>query len=168
MKDVVVIGAGKIGSMIADLLANSGSYRVIVADCSRKQLDRLETAATISMEVVDVQNSADLVRLLTGKFAVLSAVPHNLTAQIGEASKAAGAHYLDLTEDVAATRRVKSLAAGAGTAFIPQCGLAPGFISIVAHDLVKRYETLDTVRMRVGALPRYPFECIELQSDLEH
>ena len=156
MKDVVVIGAGKIGSMIADLLANSRSYRVIVADCSRNQLDRLETAATISMEVVDVQNSADLVRLLTSKFAVLSAVPYNLTAQIAEASKAAGAHYLDLTEDVAATRRVKSLAAGAGTAFIPQCGLAPGFISIVAHDLVKRYETLDTVRMRVGALPRYP------------
>src|SRR5690606_17942664 len=64
--------------------------------------------------------------------------------------------YLDLTEDVASTRRVKELAKEAKTAFIPQCGLAPGFISIVAYDLAKRFDKLDSVRMRVGALPQYP------------
>jgi saccharopine dehydrogenase-like NADP-dependent oxidoreductase len=51
---------------------------------------------------------------------------------------------------------VKELAEGAPTAFIPQCGLAPGFISIVAHDIASRFDTLDTVRLRVGALPQYP------------
>ncbi|MGN6144081.1 MAG: saccharopine dehydrogenase family protein, partial [Mesorhizobium sp.] len=59
-------------------------------------------------------------------------------------------------EDVASTRRVKELAKGAKTAFIPQCGLAPGFISIVANDLASRFDTLESVRMRVGALPQYP------------
>ncbi len=42
------------------------------------------------------------------------------------------------------------------SAFIPQCGLAPGFISIVANDLASRFDTLESVRMRVGALPQYP------------
>ena len=52
-------------------------------------------------------------------------------------------HYLDLTEDVASTRRIRELADGASTAFIPQCGLAPGFISIVAADLARQFDTLD-------------------------
>ncbi len=39
---------------------------------------------------------------------------------------------------------------------MPQCGLAPGFISIVAHDLAKDFDSLDSIRMRVGALPQYP------------
>jgi saccharopine dehydrogenase-like NADP-dependent oxidoreductase len=65
-------------------------------------------------------------------------------------------HYLDLTEDVASTQRIRALAEGASSAFIPQCGLAPGFISIVAADLAARFDRLDSVRMRVGALPAYP------------
>ncbi|MEX0815447.1 MAG: saccharopine dehydrogenase C-terminal domain-containing protein, partial [Dongiaceae bacterium] len=72
------------------------------------------------------------------------------------AAAAAGAHYFDLTEDVATTKAVRALAAGADTAFVPQCGLAPGFVSIVANDLARRFETLRDVHMRVGALPQFP------------
>jgi saccharopine dehydrogenase-like NADP-dependent oxidoreductase len=39
---------------------------------------------------------------------------------------------------------------------MPQCGLAPGFVSVVAYDVAKRFESLETVRLRVGALPQYP------------
>ena len=87
---------------------------------------------------------------------MLSAAPFHLTIAIAEAAASAGVHYLDLTEDVESTRRVKALAEPPNTAFIPQCGLAPGFISIVADDLASRFDTLDSVRMRVGALPQYP------------
>ena len=88
---------------------------------------------------------------------MLSAAPFHLTTRIAEAAAGAGVHYLDLTEDVASTRRVKRTGAlGASSAFIPQCGLAPGFISIVANDLASRFDTLESVRMRVGALPQYP------------
>ncbi len=90
---------------------------------------------TAELEVTD---AAALARLMAGKFAVLSAAPYHLTTRVAEAARAAGAHYLDLTEDVASTRRVKALAADAASAFIPQCGLAPGFITIVAADLCKR------------------------------
>jgi saccharopine dehydrogenase-like NADP-dependent oxidoreductase len=75
---------------------------------------------------------------------------------VAEAARAARTHYLDLTEDVASMRRVRELAADASTAFIPQCGLAPGFISIVAFDMANGFELLDSVKLRVGALPQYP------------
>jgi saccharopine dehydrogenase-like NADP-dependent oxidoreductase len=51
---------------------------------------------------------------------------------------------------------VRELAKDSKTAFIPQCGLAPGFITIAAWDLCKHFEELHDVRLRVGALPRYP------------
>ena len=156
MKDVAVIGAGKIGSTIADLLARSGDYRVTIADQSADQLSRLETSASVQAVQLEVKDRQALERLLAGKFAVLSAAPYNLTVRIAEAARRAGAHYLDLTEDVASTRQVKVLAEDARSAFIPQCGLAPGFITVVAADLCRRFEVLHDVRMRVGALPKYP------------
>jgi saccharopine dehydrogenase-like NADP-dependent oxidoreductase len=156
MKHIVIVGAGKIGSMIAQLLGESGDYGVTVVDRSQAQLARLETSATIDRIAVDITQGDALRNMLTGKFAVLSAAPYHATRTIAEAAKAAGAHYLDLTEDVASTRAVKQLAAGARTAFIPQCGLAPGFITIVASDLASRFEQLHDVRMRVGALPKFP------------
>ena len=156
MHDIAVIGAGKIGSMIADLLARTGDYRVTVADRSAEALRQLHTSLPVEVQELDVSDPAAVDRLLTGKFAVLSAAPYHLTVRIAEAARRAGSHYLDLTEDVASTRRVKALAEDAQSAFIPQCGLAPGFITIVAADLCGRFDTLHDVRMRVGALPKYP------------
>src|SRR5258707_1305904 len=156
MQDIVIVGAGKIGSMIAELLGGSGDYSVTVVDRSQHQLDRLETAAPIAKIAADITQGDTLRKILTGKFAVLSAAPYHATRTIAEAAKAAGAHYLDLTEDVASTRAVKQLAQGASSAFIPQCGLAPGFITIVASDLASRFDQLQDVRMRVGALPKFP------------
>jgi len=156
MKNVVVIGAGKIGTTIAGLLASTGDYQVTLADRSPEILDRLGRDQRIQCVAVNVEDSSKLVDLLNGKFAVLNAAPFHLTTHIAEAAKAARIHYLDLTEDVASTRRVRALAAGASTAFIPQCGLAPGFVSIVAFDMAKGFQTLDSVKLRVGALPQYP------------
>ncbi|HLW25721.1 MAG TPA: saccharopine dehydrogenase NADP-binding domain-containing protein, partial [Steroidobacteraceae bacterium] len=156
MKNIVVVGAGKIGSMITELLAGCGDYAVTVLDRSAEQLERLESARSVRTAVCDIQDTAALSRLLEGQFAVLSAAPYHATRLIAETAKRAGAHYLDLTEDVASTRAVKQLATGARTAFIPQCGLAPGFITIVASDLISHFDELHDVRMRVGALPQYP------------
>lgn len=154
MKHIVVAGAGKIGVTIADMLAASGDYRVTLADRAVGRFAGLHPS--IQTQAVDVTDPRALNALLKGSFAVLSAVPFNLTGDIAVAAKEAGAHYLDLTEDVATTRKVKRLAEGAQTAFIPQCGLAPGFITIAAHDLIRRFDTLHDVRMRVGALPKFP------------
>lgn len=156
MKNVVVIGAGKIGATIADLLAATGDYRITVADRSEEQLGAIQTGTALATRKLDITDPAALRQLLQGQFAVLSAAPYDLTTRIAEAAAELGVHYLDLTEDVASTRRVKELAATAKAALIPQCGLAPGFISIVAADLARDFEQLDSLRLRVGALPQYP------------
>ncbi len=156
MQDISIIGGGKIGSTIAQLLHRSGDYCVTVIDRSRAQLDALEGCDDVKRRVVDISDEAALLKSLGAPFAVLSAAPYHLTTRIAEAAKALGAHYLDLTEDVASTRVVKALARDAGAAFLPQCGLAPGFITIVAHDLAKGFDALHDVRMRVGSLPKYP------------
>jgi saccharopine dehydrogenase-like NADP-dependent oxidoreductase len=156
MRKVVVAGAGKIGGAVALMLADSGDYEVLVADRSAAQLARLPSHAAISSVALDVADPAALAAALAGRFAALSAAPFHLTGAVAEAARAAGVHYLDLTEDVATTRKVEALADGASSAFVPQCGLAPGFVSIVANDLARGFETIDSVRMRVGALPQYP------------
>ena len=161
MKDILVIGGGKIGSVVAALLVDTpmvDGYRVTVADRSVEALAQIARGESPRLDtlVLDVADPAALRKALDGRFAVLSAAPYHLTLRVAQAAREAGVHYLDLTEDVASTRAIRALSQGASTAFIPQCGLAPGFISIVAADLARRFDKLDTVRMRVGALPAYP------------
>ncbi len=156
MKNILLIGAGKIGSTIAALLDSSQDYRVTVADSSQAALSGIKTGARVQVLALDVTDPNALREALEGQFAVLSAAPFHLTTAIAEAAVAAGVHYLDLTEDVASTRRVMDLAETARSALIPQCGLAPGFVSIVAADLCRSFDSLHSVRMRVGALPQYP------------
>jgi saccharopine dehydrogenase-like NADP-dependent oxidoreductase len=156
MRDILLIGAGKIGETIADMLCASGDYRVTVADRSDLQLQKLPRRANLKTLALDVGDADALAASLKGRYAVLSAAPYSVTGLIATAARRAGVHYLDLTEDVANTRLVKTLALGAGSALIPQCGLAPGFISIVAQDLARHFDRLDSVRLRVGALPLYP------------
>lgn len=154
MASILVVGAGKIGSTIADMLGETGDYKVTLADAAPDAL----AAARSGTETLrlDVADAAALAGALRGRFAVLSAAPYHLTGEVAKAAHLAGVHYFDLTEDVATTRMVKELAKDATTAFVPQCGLAPGFISIVAQDIASRFDRLDTVRLRVGALPQYP------------
>jgi len=82
MRDVVVIGAGKIGSAIALMLADSGDYRVTVADRAADQLARVEAHPAVSTVAVDIADHAALESLLSKNFAVLSAAPFHLTGAI--------------------------------------------------------------------------------------
>ncbi len=161
-KNILVVGAGKIGQVVAARLAESGDYAVTVADRSPAALAHLPAAMNAAAGervkglVLDVHDGEALRRALRGRFAVASAAPFQQTIAIAQAARDVGVHYLDLTEDVASTRHIRQLAQGANTAFIPQCGLAPGFISIAAADIASRFEKLDSVRLRVGALPAFP------------
>ena len=75
---------------------------------------------------------------------------------VAQAAHALGIHYFDLTEDVQNTTIVRELAKRSNAILMPQCGLAPGFISIAAHSMAAPFDTVETIKMRVGALPLYP------------
>jgi saccharopine dehydrogenase-like NADP-dependent oxidoreductase len=158
MHRVLLLGAGKIGSAIAQFLSNTGEYDVLVGDADEASLARIERAANVSTVQLSAGDSEALHRALRGRDAVVSALSFALNPAVAQAALECGASYFDLTEDrdtTAAIRRV-SQHARPGQVFIPQCGLAPGFVSIAAHSLAQGFERLDEVRMRVGALPQFP------------
>jgi saccharopine dehydrogenase-like NADP-dependent oxidoreductase len=152
---VVLLGAGHIGQLIARLLSESGDYQVTVVDKSQASLDKLGNI-NVKRLVADTADARALLGALRGNDAVVNALPYHLATVAATAAREAGCHYFDLTEDVAATRAIKELATGSNTAFMPQCGLAPGFIGIVAHHLAKQFDEVHEVKMRVGALPAFP------------
>jgi len=127
-----------------------------VADRSEDALRKVARHERVETLALDVADKEALARALDGKFAVLSAVPFSFTRHVADAAAAAKVHYFDLTEDVRTTNHVKTLADTATSVLMPQCGLAPGFISVVAHDLAGRFDTLHEIRMRVGALTERP------------
>jgi len=152
---LTLFGAGKIGEAIVHLLAATGDFRLRVVDADERRLAPMQGSGAECV-AADIQDAAALDRLVAGEDVVVSACPFFLTPAIAGAARRYGAHYLDLTEDVQSTREVMALAQGSRGAMIPQCGLAPGFISIVANDLAARFERLRDVYMRVGALPTFP------------
>jgi saccharopine dehydrogenase-like NADP-dependent oxidoreductase len=159
MHRVLVLGAGKIGTLITGLLAESGSYRVHLGDVNEKVAQAVVDAhglAGLSAHRVDAADPASLDTQLRDHpvDAVISSLPYYCNIGVAEAARRAGIHYFDLTEDVEVTRAVRRIAEGASQAFVPQCGLAPGFISIAANELIGHFEELRTVKLRVGALPR--------------
>ncbi|MFO1274005.1 MAG: saccharopine dehydrogenase C-terminal domain-containing protein [Rubrivivax sp.] len=158
---VTLLGAGHIGQTIARLLAGCGDYQVTVVDRSPEALALVAPVAGVRTALVETSDAGALRAALQGQDAVVNALPYHLATLAATQARAAGVHYFDLTEDVAATRAIKQLAEGASTVFMPQCGLAPGFIGIVAHHLAQGFDTLQEVKMRVGALPAFPTNALK-------
>ena len=157
---IALLGAGHIGQTIASLLANTGDYQVTVIDKSDVALAKI-SGPNITPCVASTEDPVALRAVVKGQDAVVNALPYHLAIGAARAAHEAGCHYFDLTEDVAATREIKRIADGAKTAFMPQCGLAPGFIGIVAHHLAQSFDTLHDVKMRVGALPAFPTNALK-------
>jgi saccharopine dehydrogenase-like NADP-dependent oxidoreductase len=157
---IALLGAGHIGQTIARLLAQSGDFEVTVVDRSASALTRL-AGVPVTTRLAETAQPQELLAALRGQDAVVNALPYHLATLAATQALEAGCHYFDLTEDVAATRAIQGLAAGARTAFMPQCGLAPGFIGIVAHHLACSFDTLHEVKMRVGALPAFPTNALK-------
>jgi saccharopine dehydrogenase-like NADP-dependent oxidoreductase len=143
------------------LLAESGSYTVFLGDVdgdAALAVVRAHANANLSGVALDASDTGALAHYLAAQpvEAVISSLPYYCNVGVAEAARAAGAHYFDLTEDVDVTRAVIRIAQGAAQAFVPQCGLAPGFISIAANELMSHFDRLRAVKLRVGALPQHP------------
>src|SRR6478735_246724 len=166
MPRVLVLGAGKIGSLVACLLSQQGSYEVHLGDVTLdapKHLVEDLGLSRVTPAVLDVREGEAVASYLSAHpvDAIISSLPYFCNQTVATLALKHGCHYFDLTEDVEVTNQIRTMAEGATHAFMPQCGLAPGFISIVAHELMTHFETLDTVKMRVGALPVHPSNALK-------
>jgi len=155
---VLVLGVGKIGSLITCLLSQSNDYHVHLGNLNIEAAEKLVndlSLSNVTSTKIDAQNAEQLDALFSKeKFdAVISSLPYYCNPLVADKAAKYNVHYFDLTEDVSVTEHVKTLSTDKDTVFMPQCGLAPGFISIAANALIQNFEELETVKMRVGALP---------------
>ncbi len=158
MTPVLLLGAGKIGSSIAKFLADTRDYDVLVGDVDANSLKRVESTCDAKTVQLKADDADALSKAMTGRKSVLSAMSFQFNPTIARVALDQGLSYFDLTEDVETTKITRKLAEKTkpGQIFMPQCGLAPGFVSIAAAALAEQFETLDEVRLRVGALPVFP------------
>ena len=158
MHRVLLLGAGKIGRAIASFLHAAGDYDILVADAEPAALEQLTHIVPVKTRICNAGDEVELRQLLADRDSVISALVFSANPLIAKIAVETSTSYFDLTEDVATTHAVRQTAEKCpdGCILMPQCGLAPGFISIVTHHVMQQFETLDRVHMRVGALPQFP------------
>lgn len=150
LSSIRVFGLGKVGELVATLLVDAG-FEVHAFDA------RVREGLPFPADALDVTDAVALTAALQGSDAVVSCLPFNLNLPVAEAAFAAGVHYFDLTEDVPTTNRVLELARqNPAGVLAPQCGLAPGLIGIVGASLAAQFQTIRSIELKVGALPRHP------------
>jgi len=151
MKKILVLGLGKVGSLVGVLL--NKKFEVTGVDRQKPHYD-FELPFPVLEE--DVTSDQFLKKVLPTYDAVVSALPFFLNKPIAEVAHKNGMHYFDLTEDVETTNFIRELSRTSTSVMAPQCGLAPGLIGIVGANLANEFDKLRDIELRVGALPRYP------------
>lgn len=151
---VLIIGSGKIGVACASLLAQTNDYKSYLSDLHKPaNLPEIKNNP-IEFLVADIKKPEAIIKFIRDNQikAVISCLPFNLTYNVAQIAHECEIDYFDPTEDVAITDQVCALAAKSKGTFAPQCGLAPGFISIAANSLMQGFDKVENVKMRVGAL----------------
>ncbi len=157
-----VIGAGMMGSAAAyDLARANPDDEIVLADINFQQATQAAKAIgpSITPARLDVNVQKDVVHAIEGSSAVISAVSYSVNYQVSKAGIQAGVHVCDLGGNDEVVKRQLSLDVDArqrGVTIIPNCGLAPGLIDILAMEGTKEFDELESIHLRVGGLPQNP------------
>ena len=160
---MMVLGAGLQGCACAyDLLQNPAVSQVTLADLRLGQLPQFLAGnwggrlRTLRLDVTDI---AAVKAALQGHASVMSAIPYYYNAPMARAAVDAGCHFSDLggnTEIVLEQKKLDGQAAAKGLSVIPDCGLAPGMVNILAAEGIRRLDRAERVKVYVGGLPQSP------------
>jgi len=160
---MLVLGAGLQGSACAyDLLQHPGVDRVTVADLKPDRIPALLrplAGRRLALLKLDVQDGAALRAAMGGHDAVLNAAPYYFNLEVSKAAVDSGVHCADLggnTEIVFQQRKLDAAARERGVSVIPDCGLAPGMVNILAAEGIRRVGEAESVKIYVGGLPQHP------------
>ena len=160
----LVIGAGKQGSACAlDLLQQPAVTSVVLAD---KVVGRVPAflephkgGGRLELLKLDLADQS-AVRGVFGRVdAVLSAVPYYHNAELTRVAVEAGVHFADLggnTDIVLQQKQLDAQAKAKKISVVPDCGLAPGMVNILAAEGIRRLDVTESVRIYVGGLPQHP------------
>lgn len=160
---VLVIGAGMMARAVCHDLVHQDDVEVVrVCDLDRQRLKELSARVSsrkLRTFVADARGRAAIPRLMTPSDVAISCVPYFCNLQLTRIAIKTGTHFCDLGGSNAVVDRQIALdarARNAGVTVIPDCGLAPGMVSVLAADGYGRLDTTDSIHIRVGGLPRRP------------
>ena len=161
---MLVLGAGLQGCATAfDLLQNPAVTQVTIADLHPERLapflDPYKGTDRLKAVKLDVKDLPAATALMRGHVSVMSAIPYYFNGPMAACAVEAGCHFADLggnTEIVFEQKKLHQAALAKGLSVIPDCGLAPGMVNILAAEGIRRFDKADKVKIFVGGLPRHP------------
>ncbi|HKH84117.1 MAG TPA: saccharopine dehydrogenase C-terminal domain-containing protein [Gemmatimonadales bacterium] len=161
--NLLVLGAGLQGCACAyDLLQNSSNSQVTLADVRPITLPKFlagDWKGRLRTIQLDVTDSAAVRAAFTGHAAVMSAIPYYYNGPMAKAAVECGSHFCDLggnTDIVLEQKKLHEQALAKGISVIPDCGLAPGMVNILAAEGIRRLDRAEKVKIFVGGLPQAP------------
>ena len=160
---MLVLGAGLQGSACAfDLLHDPEVTQVTLADIQPERMARFLSSRNdprLRPVTLDVTDHTAVRELMTGHVAVMSALPYYFNGAMAKLAVESGCHFADLGGNTQIVMEQKLLDAAArerGLSIMPDCGLAPGMVNILAAEGMRRLDITDRVRIFVGGLPQHP------------
>jgi lysine 6-dehydrogenase len=160
---MMVLGAGLQGCACAyDLLQSPAVTQVTLADLRPVQLPQFlagDWGGRLRPLRLDVTDVAAVKQALQGHAAVMSAIPYYYNAPMARAAVEVGCHFCDLggnTEIVLEQKKLEAQAVAKGVSVVPDCGLAPGMVNILAAEGIRRLDRAERVKVYVGGLPQSP------------
>jgi len=160
---MLVLGAGLQGCACAyDLLQQPAVSQVTLADLRPDTLPPFlsgDWKGRLRSVRLDVTDLAAVQETMRGHAAVMSAIPYYYNGPMARAAVDAGCHFSDLggnTEIVFEQKKLHEQALAKGVSVIPDCGLAPGMVNILAAEGIRRLDRVEQVRIYVGGLPQSP------------
>lgn len=155
MHKILILGAGNIGSLATCLLASTDDYKIFLLDQGEPRDDLkkiLNKVEFIQADINDDQTAQTIFEQHKIE-TIISCLPYFANKHVATLAKTYDLNYFDLTEDVEVAEYIKVLAQGCENIFMPRCGLAPGFISIIASSMIQKFEDVKRAELRVGNLP---------------
>ena len=160
---MLVLGAGLQGCACAyDLLQSAAVTRVTLADLKPDSLPEWLTGAgggKLDVVRLDVTDHPAVLAVMQGHASVMSAIPYYFNGPMAKLAVEAGCHFSDLggnTEIVMEQKKLHDAAVAKGLSVIPDCGLAPGMVNILAAEGIRRVGKAEKVKIYVGGLPQHP------------
>lgn len=161
---MLVLGAGLQGCATAyDLLQVPAVSQVTIADLHPDSLAPFlkpylgqGRLVAVKLDVTDLDATTALMK---GHVSVMSAIPYYFNEPMARCAVNAGCNFADLggnTEIVFQQKKLHDQAKAKGLSVIPDCGLAPGMVNILAAEGVRRLDKVDRVKIFVGGLPQNP------------
>lgn len=168
---ILVLGAGRMGhGAVFDLIYNSPDVEsVTVADYDLTKAEKIAAeinSPKLQIKQLDASKFSDVSELMRGHDSAISCINYWYNLELSKAAIETKTNFCDLggnnyvvDEQLALNEEAQNV----GINIIPDCGLAPGMVSVLAMHGANRFDKIEEIHIRVGGLPQNPKPPLDYQ-----